>query len=293
MSSRFLVRPRAGSHDALGRPVDVDIQPPDAGWRFLAFSARAVTPDAPLRGTTGTREALVVTLSGGLRVEADGATYVLEGRASVFDGLPWALYLPRESRYAIAPLRERSTLAIGMAEARRRTEPRLVTPDDVMTEIRGAGNATRQINHLIRPDFPADRLLAVEVYTPAGGWSSYPPHKHDEHDPPREAILEEIYFYQVARPEGFGIQRLYRRDGSLDEAVAVRHGDLFLVPYGYHPFVAGHGFDCYYFNALACEGDWRTMAAAFDPDLDWTRVAWEGMAPDPRLPMVRRREAAA
>src|SRR3990170_5680057 len=143
MSSRFLVRPHDGGRDALGRPVDVDVEAAAAGWRFLSFSARAVTPDAPLRGTTGTREALVVTLSGGLRVEADGATYLLEGRASVFAGMPWALYLPRKTRYAIAPLGPVSTLAIGMAEARRRLEARLIPPGDVERGVRGAGHATR------------------------------------------------------------------------------------------------------------------------------------------------------
>jgi 5-deoxy-glucuronate isomerase len=176
------------------------------------------------------------------------------------------------------------------------SSPILIRPDDVKVEVRGAGNATRRIHHLIAPDFPADRLEVVEVYTPAGNWSSWPPHKHDVDDMPNEAVLEEIYYYQQRRPEGWALQRLYRprsaalhgagRDGdSRDGVWAVRHGELVLVTDGYHPFVAAHGYDAHYLNALA--GDRRTMACTDDPDLAWTRAAWTTMQPDPRaLAMV-------
>jgi 5-deoxy-glucuronate isomerase len=154
----------------------------------------------------------------------------------------------------------------------------------VAVEVRGAGNATRQINHIIAPDFPADRLLVVEVYTPSGNWSSWPPHKHDVDDMPNEAVLEEIYYYQFGRPAAWGIQRLYRGDRSRDALWSVRHGELVLVTDGYHPFVASHGDHAYYLNVLA--GDRRTMACSFDPDLDWVRAAWAEMEPDPRVPLV-------
>jgi 5-deoxy-glucuronate isomerase len=148
-------------------------------------------------------------------------------------------------------------------------------------EIRGAGNATRRIHHIIKPESPADRLEVVEVYTPAGNWSSWPPHKHDVDDMPREAVLEEIYYYQQRRPEGWAIQRLYRKDGDRRDGIwTVRSGELVLVTDGYHPFVAAHGYDAYYLNALA--GDRRTMACTDDPDLAWTRAAWAELAVDPR-----------
>ena len=132
-------------------------------------------------------------------------------------------------------------------------------------EIRGGGNATRQINHIFTPDFPAHRLLLCEVYTPSGNWSSYPPHKHDVHNPPHEVDLEEIYYYRIDRPEGYAIQRVYTADRRLDDTITVRDGDLVLVPEGYHPVVAAHGYNVYYLNALA--GSARSMAAADDPDL--------------------------
>jgi 5-deoxy-glucuronate isomerase len=160
--------------------------------------------------------------------------------------------------------------------------PVLIRPANVEVEIRGAGNATRRIHHIIKPEFPADRLEVVEVYTPGGNWSSWPPHKHDVDDMPAEAVLEEIYYYQQRRArDGWGLQRLYRRDGDRrDGCWAVRHGELVLVTDGYHPFVAAHGYDVYYLNALA--GDRRTMACTDDPDLAWTRAAWAEMQPDPR-----------
>jgi 5-deoxy-glucuronate isomerase len=150
-------------------------------------------------------------------------------------------------------------------------------------EVRGAGNATRQINHIITPDFPADRLEVVEVYTPSGNWSSWPPHKHDTDDMPREAILEEVYSYRFRRSEAWGVQRLY--GGSVEGLWAVRDGETVIVRDGYHPFVATHGDDAYYLNALA--GDTRTMACSYDALLDHVRAAWESMEPDPRVPLVR------
>jgi 5-deoxy-glucuronate isomerase len=158
----------------------------------------------------------------------------------------------------------------------------MIWPSDVRVEVRGAGNATRQINHIITPDFPADRLEVVEVYTPSGNWSSWPPHKHDTDDMPREAILEEVYHYRFRRPEAWGVQRLY--GGSVEGLWAVRDAETVIVRDGYHPFVATHGDDAYYLNALA--GDHRTMACSFDPVLDHVRDEWASMAPDPRVPLV-------
>jgi 5-deoxy-glucuronate isomerase len=209
----------------------------------------------------------------------------LPGRATVWEGKASAAYLPPGASAAIVPKGASVTIAIARAPASGRPTapaPVRIGPEDVTTEVRGAGNATRQINHIITPDFPADRLEIVEVYTPSGNWSSWPPHKHDTNDLPREAVLEEVYHYRFRRPEAWGIQRLY--GGSSDGLWAVRDGETVIVRDGYHPFVATHGDDAYYLNALA--GDVRTMACSFDPALDHVRDAWASLAPDPRVPLI-------
>jgi 5-deoxy-glucuronate isomerase len=165
-------------------------------------------------------------------------------------------------------------LAVCAARAERRLSPKLVTPDDVKVEIRGAGNAARQINHIIEPSFAADRLLVVEVFTPSGNWSSYPPHKHDVHDMPREADLEEIYYYRIDPPDGFGLQRLYTADSRTDAAYVIHDGDLLLVPEGYHAFVVAQGYTGYYLNVLAGNEPVRTMQPSDDPDYAWVRDTW-------------------
>jgi len=255
------------------------VTPELAGWRYVFFGVR----EGSFASETGGGEIALVPLGGRCRVEAEGQSWELGGRASVFDGMPWALYLPRDTAYrveALGPLE----LAICGAACEQRREPVLVLPEEVDIEVRGAGNATRQINHILPPDFPAERLLVVEVFTPSGNWSSYPPHKHDEDRPPGEVVLEETYYYRTARPEAFAVQRLYSPRHDVDVTVTVRDGDLMLVPWGYHTTCAAHGYDLYYLNALA--GDRRSMAAADDPDLAWVRPAWEAMAKDPRVPLV-------
>jgi 5-deoxy-glucuronate isomerase len=254
------------------------VTPESAGWRHLFFSVSS----GSFAATTGDLELAFVPLSGRCRVEAGDSSWELGGRENVFAGLPWALYLPRDTDYELDVAGE---VAICGARCDRRREPVLVRPDDVEIEVRGSGNATRQINHLLKPEFPAERLLVVEVLTPSGNWSSYPPHKHDEDHPPGEVVLEETYYFRTAAPEAFAVQRLYSPRHGLDLTETVRDGDLLLVPYGYHTTAAAHGYDLYYLNALA--GDRRSMAAADDPDLAWIRGAWADLEPDPRVPLVR------
>ncbi len=262
-------------------PPGTAVTPERAGWRYLSFAVHEVV--APITvGGEGIESAVVILAGGGARV----GELELPGRASVWDGLPSAAYLPPGSSATVTPLEQSVTVAVAHAPASGRQTagaPVRVGPDDVHVEVRGAGNATRQINHIITPDFPADRLEVVEVYTPSGNWSSWPPHKHDTDDMPREAILEEVYWYAFRRPEAWGIQRLY--GGSADGLWAVRDGETMIVRDGYHPFVATHGDDAYYLNALA--GDVRTMACSFDPALDHVRSAWSLIDPDPRVPLVR------
>jgi 5-deoxy-glucuronate isomerase len=264
------------------------VDPQRAGWRYLSFTVVRVDRGSSVSLGGEADEIAVVTVSGGVTIDVGRQTFELPGRASVWQGKPWALYLPPGSQATAHTPGPDAVLAVASAQRSGRPGPRLrpilITPDDVAIELRGSGNATRQINHIITPDFPADRLELVEVYTPSGNWSSWPPHKHDVDDMPTEAVLEEIYYYQFRRPEAWGIQRLYRRDGTRDALWPVHDGELVLVTDGYHPFVATHGDDAYYLNALA--GDRRTMACSFDPDFESVREAWDSIVPDPRLPLV-------
>ena len=273
--------------------VSLAIDPERSEWRYLSFRAVALGADERVDvNSPGSEAALVVISGGGVSVSFDSAASPLElpGRRTVFDGRAWAVYVP-DGCHAHAtgrPLDADGRVVVAIAEALSSAQPEpvapepvVIRPEDVEVEIRGAGNATRRIHHIIKPGFHADRLELVEVYTPGGNWSSWPPHKHDVDDMPHEAVLEEIYYYQQRRPEGWGIQRVYRREGDRRDGVwVVRHGELVLVTDGYHPFVAAHGYDAYYLNALA--GDRRTMACSDDPDLVWTRAAWAELRPDPR-----------
>jgi 5-deoxy-glucuronate isomerase len=272
----------------------VATDPARSGWRYLSFRAFGLAEGEVAALDRPELEAAIVTISGGgVEVELDrGPALRLPGRPSVFEAMPWSAYIPAGTTTRIVgrPLAgRRAVVAVAQAPRTGRagvaTEPIVVGPADVEIEIRGAGNATRQVNNIMMPGFPADRLLICEVFTPNGNWSGWPPHKHDVDDPPREAVLEETYYYQISRPEGWAIQRVYHRDGSRDLILPVGHGDLLSVDQGYHPFASTQGYDAYYLNALA--GDRRTMANTDDPDLAWVRTLWPSMAPDPRLPLVR------
>jgi 5-deoxy-glucuronate isomerase len=261
------------------------VDPTSASWRYLSFRVERLSDGEQVSRETGDEEVALVPLSGSCAVESGDERWELGGRASVFDGMPWALYLPRESDYTVVAMGDVEVAVCG-ALADKRLEPRLVRPDEVEIEVRGSGNATRQINHIIKPEFPAQRLLVVEVFTPAGNWSSYPPHKHDEDHPPGEVVLEEVYYYRTqTEPAGaFAVQRLYSPQHGTDVTETVRDGDIMLVPHGYHTTAAAHGYDLYYLNGLA--GDRRSMASADDPALAWIRPAWADLEPDSRVPMV-------
>jgi 5-deoxy-glucuronate isomerase len=261
------------------------VDPTSASWRYLSFRVERLSDGEQVSRATDGEEVALVPLMGRCAVESGGERWELGGRSSVFDGMPWALYLPRDSDYSVFALGD-VEVAVSGAVADERLEPRLVRPDEVEIEVRGSGNATRQINHIIKPEFPAQRLLVVEVFTPAGNWSSYPPHKHDEDHPPGEVVLEEVYYYQTqTEPAGaFAVQRLYSPQHGTDVTETVRDGDIMLVPHGYHTTAAAHGYDLYYLNGLA--GDRRSMASADDPALAWIRPAWADLEPDPRVPMV-------
>ncbi|OAI55225.1 hypothetical protein AYO48_04135 [Gaiella sp. SCGC AG-212-M14] len=272
--------------DLLLREGEWDVvDPVSAEWRYLSFRVDRLRDGENVTRNTGGEEIALVPLGGRCAIDTGDERYELGGRASVFDGMPWALYLPRDTEYTMTALGD-VEVAVSGALADERLEPRLVTPEEVEIEVRGSGNATRQINHILKPEFPAQRLLVVEVFTPAGNWSSYPPHKHDVDDPPGEVVLEEVYYYrtQSEPPGAFAVQRLYSPQYGTDLTETVRDGDIMLVPYGYHTTAAAHGYDLYYLNGLA--GDHRSMASADDPALAWIRPAWADLEPDPRVPLV-------
>jgi 5-deoxy-glucuronate isomerase len=256
----------------------------DFGYEYLSFETRTLERGQTHYGETESRELAIVILGGVCSIYSSrGEWHDIGKRATVFDGMPYTVYLPIHTSFSITT-ENGCDVALCYAKAEEEYPPRLVTPDKVGIEIRGGGNATRQINSMIPPGFLAHRLMVVEVYTPAGNWSSFPPHKHDVHNPPGEVDLEEIYYYRIERPEGFAVQKVYTADKRLDETLTVRNGELVLVPEGYHPVVAAHGYNVYYLNALA--GSARSLAASDDPDYAWVKGSWRDK--DPRLPMVKR-----
>lgn len=270
------------------------ITPQSAGWTDLAFEARRISRGHTWEVDTGEREAALVLLGGVAAVRSSRGDWPRIGRRpDVFSGMPWALYLPRGTRFEVRA-ESQLEVALGSAPSDRDREPRLVAPDDVAIEIRGAGSNTRQINGILPPGFPCDRLVCVEVYTPSGNWSSYPPHKHDVHRTGpdgalAEADLEEIYFYKMSRPGGHAVQRVYSPERGLDAAMTARDGDVVLVPFGYHPVSAAFGYDCYYLNFLA--GSAQSLACADDPAHAWVKTTWRET--DPRVPMVTHAMEAA
>lgn len=208
-------------------------------------------------------------------------------RENVFDGMPWAVYFSRGAEVNVQAESDNLEFAFCHVPTTEDFPERLITPEDSTIEIRGGGHATRQINSIIPPGFACQKLVCVEVYTPGGNWSSYPPHKHDVHGLDEsgkliEADLEEIYFYRFRTPEGFAIQRVYNDDKSLDVTLAVNDLDVVLVPEGYHPVSAPWGYDCYYLNFLS--GSAQSLAAHDDPDHVWIKETWTWK--DPRVPLV-------
>ncbi|CAN5516424.1 5-deoxy-glucuronate isomerase [soil metagenome] len=285
----YLPRGSAASGDD---PVAID--PGRAEWEFTALRVIEIPPNGRRTLETGTQEIAVLPLSGACVVECDGRRFELEGREHVFARVSDFAYVPRDAHVSLTS-EAGGRFALPAAEARRRLEPRYGPADKVPVEIRGAGQASRQINNFLEPSaFAADRLCVVEVLTPEGNWSSYPPHKHDELRS-GEVALEEIYYFEIAKVNdserevgtGFGLHRLYTSDGEIDLTEAVGHGDVVLIPRGYHgPSVAAPGYDMYYLNVLAGPHGARSMAFSDDPEHHWVRATWDAQDKDPRLPLT-------
>jgi 5-deoxy-glucuronate isomerase len=263
----------------------VEVTPEEARWKFIHFAVRQLPATFVWHGDTSHQETCLVLLRGRIRVTWDGADseHALGPRASVFASYPFAAYLPPGTRLR-GTADETSEVADCRAPTTTGLPARIVRPEHCGFEIRGGGNATRQIVDILPPAFPADHLLICEVYTPSGNWSSYPPHKHDRDNPPDEVALEEIYYFRFRDPVAYGFQRIYTADGRVDDTLKVEDGDLALIREGYHPFVTAFGYDAYYLNVLA--GTRRSMAASDDPRYAAFRKNWP--PPDPRVPLVLR-----
>jgi 5-deoxy-glucuronate isomerase len=254
-----------------------------AHWEWMSMSVRRLASAESYEAVTQGEEAAFVLLGGRCSADWGAGAKVIGKRKNVFDGLPYCVYLPAGHR---VKFKAETVCEIAQCRVPSRVQgqPHLFTPADVVTSLRGGGNASRQIVDIIRPDFPADKLVVIEVYTPGGNWSSYPPHKHDVHNPPVEVDLDEIYYYRIDRPdEGFALQRLYSPDKSQDLTVRAEDGDAVLVRSGYHPVVAGPGYNVYYLNFLA--GTSRTLAVTEDPNHVWLKSTWKET--DSRLPLVK------
>jgi 5-deoxy-glucuronate isomerase len=246
----------------------VHVTPESAGWTYVGFDLHRLAAGERVGAETGAREVCLVLVSGRARVSAGGRDFGAIGeRTSPFEGKPWSAYAPARADWS-ATAETDVVLAICSAPGRAGShEPRLIGPDTLHQEIRGKGTNTRYVTNILPEWEPAESLLVVEVITPGGGTSSYPPHKHDTDDFPRETLLEEVYYHRLNPPQGYAFQRVYTDDRSLDETMTVEDGDVTLVPRGYHPCAALHGYDLYYLNVMA--GPRRAWRFYTEPAHEW------------------------
>jgi len=268
-------------------PWALRVTPEQAGWAFSGLRVLELDPGAEHRFASAAEELLVLPLEGSCVVECGSRRFDLAGRDGVFDGVSDFAYVPRDAEVRVAS-DGGGRFALPSSLATTRLDPAYGPAEGVPVELRGAGQASRQVNNLCTPtSFPASKLMVVEVLTPGGNWSSYPPHKHDTQRAD-EVELEEIYYFEVHGDGGLGYQRVYSSgpDRQIDVLAEVHSGDLVLVPYGYHgPSMAAPGYDLYYLNVMAGPADERAWRFCDDPAHAWVRGTWDGQEIDPRLPM--------
>jgi 5-deoxy-glucuronate isomerase len=260
----LLVRKHAP--DAAG--VVLEVTPASAGWDHVGFKVLELAAGGAASGGESGREACLVVLSGQADITVAGQRFEgLGGRASVFDDqAPGAVYAPAGAAWSVHA-QTAVELAVCTAPGTGAGAPRRIAPAQMGREVRGHGTNTRYVRNILPETEPAEGLLVVEVITPGGHWSSYPPHKHDTATPAEETALEETYYHRLNPPQGFAFQRVYTDDRSLDQTMAVEDGDVVMVPRGYHPVGAPHGYDLYYLNVMA--GPKRQWIFRNDPAHDW------------------------
>ena len=275
--------------------VIVAVTPEQAGWDTINFQARRLAAGESWSFQTGGHELALVTLGGVVDVTSSRGQWAnVGGRAHVFAGPPHTLYLPPHTDFMVTAQND-CEFAVTWVQADGDYPPVLVTPEQVTVEIRGGDHATRHINNMLPPGFACQRLVVVEVYTPGGNWSSYPPHKHDEMSE-TERELEEIYYFEIKGDEhgpGMAFHSTYGTpERPIDVALRVSTGDTALVPHGWHgPCVAAPGYDLYYLNVMAGPGgsEWLSVD---DPCYGWLRQTWDDTDVDPRLPYATTRHDA-
>jgi 5-deoxy-glucuronate isomerase len=265
----------------------LELTPDEAGWTWSSLRVVELPPGGSCAFESGEDEVLVLPLSGRCTVSCEGRQYSLTGRTGVLSGeVTDFAYVPRDAE-ALVTTRDGGRFALPGARATKRLPFRYQAAGNVPVELRGAGTCSRRVTNFCTPEaFEADRLIACEVFTPSGNWSSYPPHKHDE-ERPGETVLEEIYYFEVANgPSGPGVayQRVYgTEERPIDVLAEVRSGDVVIIPHGWHgPSMAVPGYDLYYLNVMAGPGK-RAWQICDDPAHTWVRATWADQAVDPRL----------
>lgn len=261
--AEFRVKTR--TPDASGKVLSVT--PESAGWKHVGFEMFHLAPGQSLSDATGNREVCLVLVTGTASVTAGGERFAsIGGRKTPFDGKPYSVYVPAGSDFTVTAESELE-LAVCSAPGTGAFPVRLIPPEKVGFEERGQGTNRRLVYNILPDTEPAESLLVVEVITPGGNWSSYPPHKHDRDAFPEETFLEETYYHRLNPPQGFAFQRVYTDARDIDETFAVENGDCVLVPRGYHPVGAPHGYDLYYLNVMA--GPTRQWRFKNDPAHEW------------------------
>lgn len=254
----------------------LEVTPRSAGWTHLGFTAFRLAAGDRHVVTSDGNEIAFVPLSGTVTFEVDGRTYRTH-RSGVFTAMPHVLYVP-PGRTVTLSADDDVEVAWGSAPATGTYPVRWFEPHEMRREVRGGGPAVREVHHVLSHPLPAERLIVFEVYVPGGAWSGWPPHCHDGRM--GSGYLEETYYYRIAPSTGFAMHRNYTREGDLDEIVAVRDGDLMVVPGGYHPVAAAPGSNTYFLNFLAgdlVDGD-RARPPVDDPDHAWIVRDWEAAA---------------
>lgn len=256
---------RVRSHAPGADGTVLEVTPESAGWEYVGFRVVNLAAGQHYAHVEEGREACLVVLTGTVNVAAGGERYEhIGGRSSVFDGAATSVYVPAGTGYAIAAVGD-AEIAVCTAPGSGRGHVRLIRSDQV--EVRGKGTNTRHVRNILSDADEAESLLVVEVITPGGHWSSYPPHKHDRDAYPEETFLEETYYHRLSPSQGFAFQRVYTDSRDIDETMAVEDGDVVMVPRGYHPVGAPHGYDLYYLNVMA--GPRRNWVFRNDPAHDW------------------------
>ena len=289
-TENLLVAPRTDLHDP---DLILVVTPKSAGWDLISFQARKLKAGNQWSFGSASNELAIVLLSGKISIHSTRGSWHNLERKDVWTSAATALYLPRNTEFTITAESD-TEFAVTWVPTDEDHEARLIQPQDVPISVRGGDNMSRQINDLLPPGSPVHRLVLVEVYTPSGNWSSYPPHKHDVHIEDGaghliEADLEEVYFYKIDKPEGYAYQHVYTDDASplqqagfpIDALVLAKNNCAVLIPEGYHPVVSAPGYTTYYLNVLA--GSAQSLANQDDPHYSWVKESYKSV--DPRVPL--------